>query len=55
MICRDGRQRSRILNVAASIFMGQTEAPLTMRPFLPTLTKSELMLSCQWDGAHLWP
>ena len=24
------------LNVAASIFMGQTEAPLTIRPFLPT-------------------
>ena len=23
------------LNVAASIFMGQTEAPLTIRPFLP--------------------
>ena len=25
------------LNVAASIFMGQTEAPLTIRPFLPDL------------------
>ena len=23
------------LNVAASIFMGQTEAPLTIRPYLP--------------------
>src|SRR6201987_1590239 len=32
------------LNVAASIFMGQTEAPLTIRPFIPTLTKSELMV-----------
>src|SRR5579885_3092815 len=32
------------LNVAASIFMGQTEAPLTIRPFLPNLTKSELMV-----------
>ncbi len=26
------------LNVAASIFMGQTEAPLTIRPFLPKMT-----------------
>ena len=26
------------LNVAASIFMGQTEAPLTIRPFLPEMT-----------------
>jgi CNT family concentrative nucleoside transporter len=31
------------LNVAASIFMGQTEAPLTIRPFLPGATRSELM------------
>jgi CNT family concentrative nucleoside transporter len=28
------------LNVAASIFMGQTEAPLTIRPFLPRMTES---------------
>src|SRR6266571_8315752 len=31
------------LNVAASIFMGQTEAPLTIRPYLPEMTESELM------------
>src|SRR4051812_8643867 len=31
------------LNVAASIFMGQTEAPLTIRPYLPEMTQSELM------------
>src|SRR5262249_28897729 len=30
------------LNVAASIFMGQTEAPLTIRPLLPECTRSEL-------------
>ena len=30
------------LNVAASIFMGQTEAPLTIRPFLPDATRSEI-------------
>src|SRR5579872_1109520 len=31
------------LDVAASIFMGQTEAPLTIRPFISKLTRSELM------------
>src|SRR5256884_503412 len=31
------------LNVAASIFMGQTEAPLTIRPVLPGMTRSYLM------------
>ena len=30
------------LDVAASIFMGQTEAPLSIRPFLGSLTRSEL-------------
>ena len=31
------------LNVAANIFMGQSEAPLTIRPYLSRLTRSELM------------
>jgi len=30
------------LDVAANIFMGQTEAPLTIKPYLAGLTKSEL-------------
>jgi len=38
-----GASGAESLNVAASIFMGQTEAPLTIRPFLPELTRSELM------------
>jgi len=38
-----GASGAECLNVAASIFMGQTEAPLTIRPFLPDLTDSELM------------
>jgi len=41
------------LNVAASIFMGQTEAPLTIRPFLPTLTQSELMTIMTSGMAHV--
>jgi len=40
-----GASGAESLNVAASIFMGQTEAPLTIRPFIPTLTKSELRSS----------
>jgi len=39
--------------VAASIFMGQTEAPLTIRPFLPTLTRSELMTVMTAGMAHV--
>jgi concentrative nucleoside transporter, CNT family len=38
-----GASGAESLNVAASIFMGQTEAPLTIRPFLSTMTRSELM------------
>jgi CNT family concentrative nucleoside transporter len=41
------------LNVAASIFMGQTEAPLTIRPFLPNLTKSEVMVVMTSGMAHI--
>lgn len=31
------------LNAAASVFLGQTEAPLTIRPYLAILTRSELL------------
>jgi len=41
------------LNVAASIFMGQTEAPQTIRPFLPDLTYSELMTVMTSGMAHV--
>jgi CNT family concentrative nucleoside transporter len=41
------------LNVAASIFMGQTEAPLTIRPFLPRMTRSELMTVMTSGMAHI--
>jgi concentrative nucleoside transporter, CNT family len=40
-------------NVAASIFMGQTEAPLTIRPFLPRLTESELFTVMTCGMAHV--
>jgi len=41
------------LNVAASIFMGQTEAPLTIRPYLPDMTYSELMTVMTSGMAHI--
>src|SRR5215467_1626715 len=41
------------LNVAASIFMGQTEAPLTIRPLLAECTTSELMTIMTAGMAHV--
>jgi concentrative nucleoside transporter, CNT family len=41
------------MDVAASIFMGQTEAPLSIRPFLPELTRSELMTVMTAGMAHV--
>ncbi len=40
-------------NVAASIFMGQTEAPLTIKPFLANLTQSELFTIMTSGMAHV--
>jgi concentrative nucleoside transporter, CNT family len=48
-----GASGAESLNVAASIFMGQTEAPVTIRPFLPELTRSELMTVMTSGMAHV--
>jgi CNT family concentrative nucleoside transporter len=48
-----GASGAESLNVAASIFMGQTEAPLTIRPFLPDLTRSEMMTVMTSGMAHV--
>ncbi len=48
-----GASGAESLNVAASIFMGQTEAPLTIRPFLPEMTRSELMTVMTSGMAHV--
>ena len=48
-----GASGAESLNVAASIFMGQTEAPLTIRPFLSDLTDSELMTVMTSGMAHV--
>ena len=38
-----GTSGSETLSVAANIFVGQTESPLMVRPFISQMTKSELM------------
>ena len=48
-----GASGAESLNVAASIFMGQTEAPLTIRPFIADLTRSELMTVMTSGMAHV--
>ncbi|MGA2020317.1 MAG: NupC/NupG family nucleoside CNT transporter [Candidatus Sulfotelmatobacter sp.] len=48
-----GASGAESLNIAASIFMGQTEAPVTIRPFLPDLTHSELMTVMTSGMAHV--
>jgi CNT family concentrative nucleoside transporter len=48
-----GASGAESLDVAASIFMGQTEAPLTIRPFLPRMTMSELMTVMTAGMAHI--
>ncbi len=53
MIRLMGVSGAESLNVAASIFMGQTEAPQTIRPFLPDLTYSELMSVMTSGIAHV--
>src|SRR5260370_24843931 len=48
-----GASGAESLNVAASIFMGQTEAPLTIKPFLAGMTQSELFTVMTSGMAHV--
>jgi len=41
------------LSAAANVFMGQTEAPLLIRPYVPRLTRSELMTIMVCGMAHI--
>src|SRR2546422_5618401 len=49
-----GASGAESLNVAASIFMGQTEAPLTIRPFLPRSEERRVGKECRsrWSPYH---
>jgi concentrative nucleoside transporter, CNT family len=44
---------SETLSAAANIFMGQTEAPLVIRPYVPRMTRSELMTIMVCGMAHI--
>ena len=48
-----GTSGAESMNVAASIFMGQTEAPLTIRPFIANMTESELFTIMTSGMAHV--
>src|SRR5215831_1455208 len=48
-----GASGAESLNVAASIFMGQTEAPLTIKPFIAGMTESELFTIMASGMAHV--
>jgi concentrative nucleoside transporter, CNT family len=48
-----GASGAESLNVAASIFMGQTEAPLTIKPFIAGMTQSELFTIMVSGMAHV--
>ena len=48
-----GASGAESTSVAASIFMGQSAAPLTIRPFLPEMTMSELMTIMTAGMAHI--
>jgi CNT family concentrative nucleoside transporter len=48
-----GASGAESTNVAASIFMGQTEAPLTIRPFIAGMTQSELFTVMASGMAHV--
>ena len=48
-----GTSGSETLSAAANIFMGQTEAPLVIRPYIPRMTRSELMTIMTCGMAHI--
>jgi concentrative nucleoside transporter, CNT family len=48
-----GTSGAESLEVAASIIMGQTEAPLVIRPYLESLTESELFTIMTAGMAHI--
>lgn len=48
-----GTSGAESVNVAASLFLGQTEAPLTIRPYLARMTNSELLTVMTAGMAHV--
>lgn len=48
-----GTSGAETLSVAANVFMGQTEAPLIVKPFVPRMTRSELLALMASGMAHI--
>jgi len=48
-----GTSGAETLSVAANVFMGQTEAPLIVKPFVPKMTQSELLTLMASGMAHI--
>lgn len=48
-----GTSGAETLSVAANVFMGQTEAPLIVKPFVPRMTQSELLAMMASGMAHI--
>lgn len=48
-----GTSGAETLSVAANVFMGQTEAPLIVRPYVPRMTNSELFALMTSGMAHI--
>jgi CNT family concentrative nucleoside transporter len=48
-----GTSGAESLSVAANVFVGQTEAPLVVRPYIATMTQSELLTMMIGGMAHI--
>ena len=48
-----GTSGAETLSVSANVFMGQTEAPLIVKPFIPRMTRSELLALMASGMAHI--
>src|ERR1051325_5835914 len=48
-----GTSGAETLSVSANVFMGQTEAPLIVKPYVPRMTNSELFALMVSGMAHL--
>lgn len=48
-----GTSGAESLSVAANVFIGQTEAPLVIRPYISTMTQSELLTMMVGGMAHI--
>lgn len=48
-----GTSGAETFSVSANVFMGQTEAPLIVKPFVPRMTRSELLALMASGMAHI--